>query len=118
MADQEKLTAVKCQYCQKVIFPIRMFCPNCKSKFLVPIDIPSIGKIFSFTFIHYPLSAYNNPPYKVGLIEIQEQNIRLIAKIEADNDADIEIDQKVNLRVETFPESGNHPIVVARLIKK
>jgi uncharacterized OB-fold protein len=78
-------------------------------------DLPSKGKIYSFTTVHYPLSHYDNPPYYVGLISFDTDDVIITARIESPDEEKIIIDQEVELSVKTFPESGSLPIVVARI---
>ena len=59
------LEALQCNQCQKLIFPKRKFCNNCRSTNLKEITLSKTGKLYSFTTVHYPLSKYNNPPYFV-----------------------------------------------------
>lgn len=106
----------KCGNCQNIIFPVRLFCNNCRSTDLSDYNLPLKGKIYSFTTVHYPLSHYNNPPYYVGLISFDNDDTIITARIELGNKEKIEIDQEVELKVTSFPESDSLPIILAKIL--
>ena len=89
------LNALECNQCQKNIFPPRKFCNNCRSENLNEITLSKKGKIYSFTTIHYPLSKYDNPPYFVGLISLNDNKLKVTARIETNDLKNIKIDQGV-----------------------
>ncbi len=112
------LEALQCNNCQKVIFPKRKFCNNCRSTNLNNFTISRTGKLYSFTTVHYPLSKYDNPPYYVGLVSLNDNTLKVTARIEAKNKEDIKLDQEVEVSIKNFPESGSLPIVVAKILQE
>ena len=75
------LELIQCNQCQKLIFPIRTFCNNCRSSNLEKISISNKGILYSFTTVHYPLSKYDNPPYFVGLVALNDNKLKVTARI-------------------------------------
>ena len=108
-----EIKALKCNQCGQVIYPERKFCPTCRSTDLKDTLLPSKGSIFSYTTIHYPLDNYPNPPYHIGLVQVDKVGILVIARLEIQNSENIEIGKRVNLDIKTYPESGDLPILVA-----
>ncbi|MFW9928328.1 MAG: Zn-ribbon domain-containing OB-fold protein [Candidatus Thorarchaeota archaeon] len=111
-----QLEGCKCSNCDTIMFPKRKFCKNCSSNNLISFIIPNKGKIYSFTTIYYPLSHYDNPPYDIGLITLENIDSLVTARIERKNSQDIKINQDVELFLTNFPESGNLPIIMAKII--
>lgn len=111
-----QINGMRCMNCQQIIFPKRHFCKNCRSTELEDYQLPSKGKIYSFTTVHYPLSHYDNPPYYVGLINFDNDEVIITARIQSPEEEKIKINQEVELSVKTFSESGSLPIVVATIL--
>ncbi|MHA1991807.1 MAG: Zn-ribbon domain-containing OB-fold protein [Candidatus Hodarchaeales archaeon] len=110
------LNGKQCTNCQQIMFPNRLFCKNCRSTKLEDYELPTKGKIYSFTTVHYPLSHYDNPPYYVGLVTFDSDDVIITARIESSDEEKISINQEVELSVKTFSESGSLSIVVAKII--
>ena len=69
---QEKLMASKCQKCGKVHLPPRPICDNCYGQKFKWVEIPSEGKLLTYTIIHVaPPQFQALAPYTVGIVQLE-----------------------------------------------
>ena len=38
-------------------------------------EYPLTGEIYSYTTVNFPIQGYENPPYYIGLVKLEEKNI-------------------------------------------
>jgi hypothetical protein len=69
--NQGKLLGGRCTKCGKVHLPPRPLCDNCYSKDFEWTEIPSRGKLVTYTVIHIaPAQFQSMAPYAMGIIEL------------------------------------------------
>jgi uncharacterized OB-fold protein len=69
--NQGKLLGGRCIKCGKVHLPPRPLCDNCYSKDFEWTEIPSRGKLVTYTVIHIAPSQFQSmAPYAMGIIEL------------------------------------------------
>ena len=69
---QGKLMAGKCTQCGKIHLPPRPLCDNCYSQTFTWTQMPSKGKLVTYTVIHVaPQQFQDEAPYAVGIIQLE-----------------------------------------------
>jgi len=85
---EKKLMGVVCAKCKKVTVPPRSLCPHCGSSDMNWTELPSKGKLVTYTVIHVsPAQFQELSPYAVGIVEFAE-GVRLpgmIRKVKLEN---------------------------------
>jgi hypothetical protein len=72
-----KLLGGKCRKCAKVHLPPRPICDSCYSKEFDWIEIPTKGKLLTYTVIHIsPAQFQSMTPYAIGIVQL-ENGLRL-----------------------------------------
>jgi uncharacterized OB-fold protein len=106
-----RLEAVKCQQCQKILFPPRLICPSCRSRKFDKVNLKPEGKVLSYTIIRVAPSQFvDQAPYAVGIIELDD-GARIMAQI---TDCDLEklaIDMRVNIEFRKIYDEGESGII-------
>jgi uncharacterized OB-fold protein len=70
---ERKLMGVKCTRCKKVTVPPRSLCPHCGNGDMNWTELPSRGRLVTYTVIHVPPSQFQElAPYAVGIVEFTE----------------------------------------------
>jgi uncharacterized OB-fold protein len=70
--SQGKLMGGKCKKCGKVHLPPRPLCDNCFSKDFEWVQLPTKGKLLTYTVIHVAPSQFQAmAPYAVGIIQLE-----------------------------------------------
>ncbi len=70
---EKKLMGVVCAKCKKVTVPPRSLCPHCGSNHMNWTELPSKGKLVTYTVIHVsPAQFQELSPYAVGIVEFRE----------------------------------------------
>lgn len=68
-----KLMGAKCGKCGQLLVPPKPMCPNCLSKVLRWKELPSRGKLLTYTIIHVaPKQFQSMAPYVVGVVKLEE----------------------------------------------
>ncbi len=66
-----KLTASKCLKCGYIAYPPKHACPRCGSRDLVSLDLPSKGRIETYTILNVPIKGFENSlPLIIALIRL------------------------------------------------
>jgi len=69
--SQGKLLGGKCTKCGKVHLPPRPLCDNCYSKDFEWLEIPTRGKLLTYTVIHIaPAKFQSMTPYTMGIVQL------------------------------------------------
>jgi uncharacterized OB-fold protein len=69
---QGKLLGGKCKKCGKVHLPPRPLCDNCYSKEFEWIEVPTKGKLLTYTVIHIaPTQFQSMAPYAMGIVQLE-----------------------------------------------
>ena len=53
-----RLEAAKCTSCNKVLYPPRVVCPDCKGAAFETIVLPRDGKVVTFTVVRVPPAGF------------------------------------------------------------
>ncbi|MEM3566257.1 MAG: Zn-ribbon domain-containing OB-fold protein [Candidatus Bathyarchaeia archaeon] len=70
--SQKKLLGGKCQKCGKIHLPPRPLCDKCLSTEFEWTEMPTTGKLLTYTIIHVaPTQFQNMAPYAVGIIQLE-----------------------------------------------
>lgn len=105
------LIGTKCNTCDKVFFPKRNLCPNCRRRGnLDDFQFSGKGKIVSFTVIRVPPEGFEKyAPYAVAIIELDE-GARLSGQIVGDV-SKVETDKPVRAVFRKMHEDGNDGLI-------
>jgi uncharacterized OB-fold protein len=78
-----RLTTTKCPKDGTVTWPPRVVCPKCHQEELDWVDLPTTGKLYSFSavLVGAPLGMEAEMPYAVGLIDLDGVSLRLFSRI-------------------------------------
>ena len=66
-----KFLGLKCNTCQGYTAPPQKVCSQCHSEDMEVVELSRKGEIRSFTVIYTPAEGFE-PPYIVGLVELEE----------------------------------------------
>lgn len=72
-ARSSRLSLPKCPSCGKLYFPPKPRCPVCLHETLEWVDVSGAGVVHSFCIMHMSLVPGFEPPYVIGVIELDEQ---------------------------------------------
>jgi uncharacterized protein len=76
-----RFEAARCRTCEKVVFPPRLVCPNCRSESFEPFTLPDQGVLVTWTVLHVaPKGFAGQTPYVVGIVEL-DGGVRVTAQI-------------------------------------
>jgi uncharacterized OB-fold protein len=89
---EHRLLIQKCDDCGHHQFYPRPFCLNCESKAVVWVEAGGGGTVYSMTTVRVPVIGNLEPPYVVGLVDLDE-GPRLLTNI----DGPVAIDDRVEL---------------------
>ncbi len=80
-ADNE-LSFLCCADCATIVHPPQPICPQCLSKNLAPKPVSGKATLYSYTINQQPWIPGFEPPYVIGLVEIDEDpSVRLMTNI-------------------------------------
>lgn len=73
LKDQRySLVGEQCPHCEVKIFPPRDICPNCHGEAKVQYQFSGKGEVYSSTIMYDAPSGFENTPYQVALIKLDE----------------------------------------------
>jgi hypothetical protein len=79
--NQGKLLGGKCKKCGKVHLPPRPLCDNCYSKEFEWTEIPTKGKLLTYTVIHIAPTLFQSMvPYAMGIVQL-ENGLKMLGMI-------------------------------------
>lgn len=88
------MTGYQCVNCEYSSITETVFCPQCGHKGLNVIQVPTKGKVYSYTTIHVaPPEFISLAPYQVALVELTDH-----LKVTAFLEEDIKIGDEVFLK--------------------
>jgi uncharacterized protein len=105
-----ELRMPRCHDCGRVVWYPRPFCPGCDGSDLRWVTLSGSGRIHSQVVVRVPVVAGLDPPYVVGLVDLDE-GARFLAAIEAPPGA-THIGDRVT--VAWRPRAGAPPLPVFR----
>lgn len=106
------LVGSKCQECNRVFFPPRKICPDCREvDSMEDFQLEGNGEIISYTQIHAPQEGYEEEtPYFVGIIELEE-GPRITGQIKETDSDEIKIGKEVRVAFRKIGENGERGII-------
>ena len=110
--ERYRLLGTKCENCEKIFFPPRKICPDCRREGKpVPIEFSGKGKVYSFTVIRAPPEGFESfAPYVVGIIELNEGPM-LTSQIVDCIPEDVSIGMPVEVCFRKIREEGKDGII-------
>ena len=79
--NRYRLEACRCTGCGKVSFPVRRFCPDCRSQDMEALELTRRGKVVTSTVVRVaPDDLIMEAPYAVAVLETPE-GARLMAQV-------------------------------------
>lgn len=93
---KHKLTTVKCNKCNRILWPPRVVCSECHSDQLEWIELKGKGKLYTFTEVRrgIPAGYEQYAPYIFSMVELEE-GPRVFAWVLDSKLDDLEIDMEV-----------------------
>lgn len=73
LRDNKRLLATRCSSCNKTFMPPRSVCPNCFAQLMEWVELPTSGRLLTYTLVNYNYGSYyqpQQPPYIVGIVKI------------------------------------------------
>ena len=99
----------KCGSCERVFFPPREACPDCRRKSfgkMEDIKLSGIGEIVTYTIIHVGSEVFKEQiPYPIAIIKLEE-GPQITAQIVDCNINDVKIGMKVEDTFRRIQEDG------------
>ena len=100
--NNHELQFQRCTGCETVRYPVGPLCPECHSFDFEWITSSGRGTIYSYTVVWHQTHPAFAPPYTVLLVEMEE-GPRIIAQLQASEDARFAIDTPVHIEWEDHP---------------
>jgi len=116
------LVGTRCGHCNRIFFPPRAICPNCRRVGqLEPYRLSGRGKVYSFTTIYSgPGDLRDQMPYVLAIVELEE-GPKVMAQITDCREEEVKIGEKVELVFRRIKEEGEEGIIhygfKARLVR-
>ena len=105
-----------CRVCGKSQWYPRPLCVRCGRREIEWRKAMGGGSVYSFTIVRFPVQTYMNPvyfegqfPYVVGLIELNDEKIRMYARIVECEDSKVEIGMPVEVTFLKLKENLHFP---------
>ena len=112
MPQRYRLEAVKCSECNKIFFPKRLICPECKSQNLASIKLSGKGKLITFTIINVaPEGFVDQVPYAVGIVELEE-GVRVMGQITDCDPNELKIGNQLTTQFRRMREEGKTGMIM------
>ena len=103
--NNHELKFQRCTGCETVRYPVGPLCPECYSFDFEWITSSGRGTIYSYTVVRHQTHPAFAPPYTVLLVEMEE-GPRIIAQLQAPEDARFAIDTPVHIEWEDHPDQA------------
>jgi uncharacterized OB-fold protein len=76
-----RLAAGRCSGCEKVVYPIRRFCPSCRGEKFEKLTLSRKGTVITSTVVHVPPNDFlMEAPYAMAVVETPE-GARLMTQV-------------------------------------
>ncbi|ANS32227.1 hypothetical protein R1CP_38140 (plasmid) [Rhodococcus opacus] len=106
--DPFALRGSKCSSCHHTTFPVRPFCPKCRTTTgLDEVALPTSGTVHTFTVIRQAPPGVE-VPYVLARVELAD-GIRVMAQVRARTVEDVAIGKPVTLVPASFPTASAEP---------
>jgi uncharacterized OB-fold protein len=108
-ASQGKLMGGKCRKCGKIHFPPRPLCDGCLSNEFDWTEVPTKGKLLTYTIIHIaPAQFQPMAPYAVGIVQLGD-GLKLPGMIRDVVPEQIKIGMPLKTVFEACPQTNQWP---------
>jgi uncharacterized OB-fold protein len=115
LREKYRLQAKKCSRCGKVNFPPRKSCMDCGSRDFSEYELPSLGKIYSYTIVsagstasEYAEEAKKGGPFPIAVIELTD-GTRIMAQLTDCEQDEISVGKEVELVFRRMYEEDGVP---------
>ena len=100
-----KLRFLRCDTDGYYIHPPAPICPKCLGKGLTATEVSGRATLHSFTVNHQPWIPGFDPPYVIGLIEIEEQpDVRLMTNVIGCEPDDVRIGMPLEVTFQEYDD--------------
>lgn len=95
------LSTTECKDCSALHFPPRVVCPECMSDDLTYTSLPHEGTLFAFSVVRgsAPIAMAEDVPFVVGVVDLDDVDVRLSARIDGAEYDDLAIGDRVTLEI-------------------
>lgn len=108
------MIAVRCNVCQKILFPPRSICPTCRRKSvgrLEEIKLRGEGEIYSFSVVHEaPAQLDKMKPYIVAIVEMDE-GVKVTGQVIDCEPSEVRIGMRVRSTLRKLGEDGEAGVI-------
>jgi uncharacterized protein len=113
-AKEGRLVVERCTSCGADSFPPRGICRKCRSRSMVPEEITSRGRVYSFTVNYQRWLPDLEVPYAIVLVEFDDHpGVRIAGRLRGCAPEDAAIDMEVEVGFEDGPGGYAIPSFVA-----
>jgi uncharacterized protein len=91
-----------CRACDRHVFFPRAVCPHCTSAALEWVDATGRGTVYSLTVVHRAAPGFDDAPYTVALIDLEE-GVRMMTQLVDAPAGGFSIGQAVELTIRGQP---------------
>lgn len=113
-AAEGRLVVDRCEACGAESFPPRGICRACLSRRLTPVEITSLGAIYSYTVNHQRWLPDLEVPYVLVLVEWADHpGVRVMGRLRGCEPEDVAIGLEVEVGFEAGPGGYAIPSFVA-----
>lgn len=74
------LVGGRCEKCGANSFPRAVVCASCLSEDIAAVDLPSRGKLYSYSIVHAAPAGWNTP-YAIGYVDLPD-DVRVLAHLD------------------------------------
>lgn len=110
--NRYNLIGTKCKNCNKVFFPPRYICPNCRRVGkLEPYKLKGRGKIYSYAITYVPSNGFEDQvPYVLAIVELEE-GPKITTQVTDCDPNDIKIGDEVEIVFRRMGEEGEEGVI-------
>ncbi|PXY27700.1 Zn-ribbon domain-containing OB-fold protein [Prauserella muralis] len=102
-AEPPTLLGSHCGSCGRKAFPPREVCPSCGEPSLGdPVELSRQGRIYSYTVVRQAPPGLSTP-YVLGYVDLPDDGVRVMSRIESVRDGDVRIGAPVALDAREDP---------------
>ncbi len=113
-AKEGRLLVERCAACGAESFPPRGMCRSCRARTMVPTEITSRGRVYSFTVNHQRWLPDLEVPYVIVLVEFPDHSgVRVVGRLRGCEPDDVSIGMEVEVGFEPGPGGFAIPSFVA-----
>jgi uncharacterized OB-fold protein len=94
-----------CSSCERKYFPIPMVCPRCLNA-PTAVHLSGDGTLYSFTVVRTKAPLGLPTPYAIGYVDLEADNLRVIALLDTAKMDELKIGQPVTLKVAPLGVDG------------